>query len=237
MLRIPRLAAILASLLVLPETGCSKDEGGPAPSSDVWDIEADGIPRFVSTDYIELDRIHRISRFRSSCGHDYSDAFEHCRSMKHYFEPYGDTDWSTLQIHSPVAGTITRVDVEWAGTKLELVARAYPAFRLSIFHVTVAPPGFAVGDDVTEGQLLGTHVGTQTMSDISVIVNDPTRQGRMVSYFQVMTDGVFQTYQARGVLDRDTLVISKALRDANPLTCNGDQFVSGDPLEPWVTLD
>jgi len=238
MRNVHRLAWLVAAPLVLAAVGCSKHDEGPSPSSDTWDIDRDGIPRFVSTDYIQLDRIHRISRFRSSVGHDYSDAVEHCQSMKHYYEPHAGTDWSTIQIRSPVAGTITRVEVEWAGTKLEIAARAYPAFRLSIFHIQLVQ-AFAVGDVVTEGQPLGRHVGTQTMSDISVIVSDPTRQGRMVSYFDVMTDPVFQAYQARGVIDRNALIISKAVRGANPLTCVGDTFdlTVPDPLEPWVVLD
>ena len=36
----------------------------------------DALPKFVSTNYIELEKITRISKFRSSAGHDYSDDFE-----------------------------------------------------------------------------------------------------------------------------------------------------------------
>jgi hypothetical protein len=75
------------------------------------------------------------------------------------------------------------------------------------------------------------------MSDISVIVNDPTRQGRMVSFFDVITDAVFNLYQNRGVANRNDMIIPKAVRDANPLTCSGDTFVSSDTLENWVTLN
>jgi hypothetical protein len=227
---------VLGLLALLVLGGCGGDGKKSAPPSDVWDIDKDGIPRFVATDYIDLDRIHQISRFRSSAGHDYSDAFEHCRSMKHYFEPLSGTDWSTIPITSPVAGTFTRVEQEWAGTKLEIASAAYPAFRFVIFHVTPAQ-AFAVGDAVGAGQALGTHVGTQTMSDVAVIVNDPTHQGRMVSWFDVITDGVWQAYAARGVPDRAALVIPKAERDANPLTCSGDVFTSADALEVWVVLD
>ena len=98
-------------------TGCSKKNNEEPKPKDIWDVDADGIPMFVEINYIELDKIHSISKFRSAVGHDYSDAFEHCRSMKHYFEPRGDVDWSTIKIFAPVTGTITRVDVEWAGNK------------------------------------------------------------------------------------------------------------------------
>ena len=75
------------------------------------------------------------------------------------------------------------------------------------------------------------------MSDISVMVNDPTHQGRLVSYFDVITEDVFNEYITRGANARTNLIISKALRDANPLICNGDVFVVSDTLENWVTLN
>jgi len=75
------------------------------------------------------------------------------------------------------------------------------------------------------------------MSDIAVIVNDPTHQGRMVSYFEVIKDEVFNEYSSRGVTSREDLIISKAIRDANPLECSGDTFVTSDTLENWIYLN
>jgi hypothetical protein len=225
--------AILTLLLIII-SGCSKSNDQQVSPNDIWDIEKDGIPKFVEFNYIELNSIYRISKFRSAVGHDYSDAFEHCRSMKHYFEPKSDVDWTTIKIYSPVTGTITRVEQEFAGTKIEIAADQYPAFRFSIFHINTF--GFNVGDKVTPGQQLGTHIGSQTYSDISVIVNDPTRQGRMVSYFEVITDALFSEYTSHGISSRDDLIISKTTRDANPLTCSGDAFTSTDLIENWVIL-
>lgn len=232
--------SVILVLILLPFmfrlTGCQKDSGNPPEINDVWDIDKDGIPKFVATNYIEPDKIYRISKFRSSVGHDYSDAFEHCRSMKHYFEPKSSIDWTTIKIYSPVTGKITRVEQEWAGTKIEIVSDDYPAFRFSIFHINTIKQ-FSLDDQVTAGEQLGTHIGSQTMSDISVIVNDPTHQGRMVSYFDVITDAVFIQFQNLGIGKRDDVIISKTLRDANPLTCSGDTFLSTDTLENWVILN
>ena len=44
-----------------------------------------GIPQIIDNDWINLDKIAQISKFRSGAGHDYSDDFERNRSMKHYF--------------------------------------------------------------------------------------------------------------------------------------------------------
>jgi len=214
---------------------CNNDKDKEAKSEDTWDIDKNGIPKFVKTDYIQLEKIYRISKFRSSVGHDYSDAFEDCRSMKHYFEPYGDLDWSTIKIYSPVTGKITRVEQEWAGTKIEIESEEHPAFRFSIFHINT-PVSYNIDDQVSAGEELGTHIGIQTMSDIAVMVNDPTKQGRMISYFEVLTDAVFIGYSERGVSTREMLIISKEVRDSNPLFCNGDMFVSSDSLESWIIL-
>jgi len=216
-------------------SNCSDDGENQEKNNDIWDIDKDGIPRFVGINYIELDKIYRISKFRSSIGHDYSDAFEDCRSMKHYFEPKSDLEWSAVKIYCPVKGKITRVDEEWAGTKLEIESEDYPAFRFSIFHISKARD-YKIDDAVSAGEQLGTHIGSQTMSDIAVIVNDPTRQGRMISYFETITEEVFETYENRGILSREELIISKEERDTNPLTCDGDTFTSQDPLESWIIL-
>jgi hypothetical protein len=228
-----RIVSVLIFLFCL--TGCSKKDEKPTPKY-IWDIDKDGIPVFVKTNYIELAKISRISKYRSSVGHDYSDASEQCRSLKHYFEPKASEDWATVKIYSPVKGTITRAEQEWAGIKLEIESEEYPAFRFSIFHINTSKQ-YNVNDKVAEGELLGTHIGSQTYSDISVIVNDPTKQGRMVSFFDVMTDGLFKEFSDRGLSSRDNVKIPKAIRDANPLTCNGDTFTSTDILESWVNLN
>ena len=230
------ISTLCLIFLMVIITSCSKEIEKPASSDDTWDIDQNGIPEFVTTNYIEIDQIYRISKFRSAVGHDYSDAFEDCRSMKHYFEPRGDVDWSTIKIYSPVSGTITRVENEWAGTKIEVASDDYPAFRFSIFHINLTAAR-NVGDKLDAGEQLGTHFGSQTMSDIAVIVNDPTHQGRMVSYFEVIKDEVFNEYSSRGVTSREDLIISKTLRDANPLTCSGDTFITSDTLENWIYLN
>jgi hypothetical protein len=178
----------------------------------------------VTVDYIELDRIDRISKFRSGIGHDYSDSYESCRSMKHYFVPKS----YPVKIFSPVRGTIGFLTQEWAGTQVGIRAgnRTFIIFHVNVF------PSLQVGDSVTAGQQVGTHIGSQTMSDIAV------REGnRLVSYFRVMTDSVFQAYRNRGVSSRDDLIISKAARDADPLTCNGEVFQGQGNLPNWFYLN
>lgn len=202
------------------------EEGAPTK----YNLDALGVPKFVNTNYIDLSKTTQISRFRSSAGHDYSDDIESCRSMKHYFA----VPDATTAIVSPVTGTITRILPEWAGSQIQIQSDAQPSFTFILFHVATAST-FTIGEKVTEGQSLGTHIGTQTSSDIAVEV-DATDGRRFVSYFDVLNDTAFAPYIARGITSRSQLIIAKSERDAAPLTCTGEAFThaSNDPLTTWV---
>jgi hypothetical protein len=235
------MVSVLVAAVVL--VGCGDKSTSSGNNNPQWDIEADGIPKFVTTDYVDLASINGISRFRSAYGHDYShdDYLEHCRSMKHYFAPPSDVmghhypSWTTIPISSPISGTVSRVFDEWAGTQVWIRSQEYPAFVFRIFHVNLSPRP-QEGNSVAAGQLLGHHASDETMSDIAVCVATP-QGSRLISYFEVMTDSLFQSYQARGVNTRDQLIISRAERDADSLTCNGETFTGSGNLENWVWLD
>ena len=192
------------------------------------------IPRFVSVDYIDLTKISRITKFRSGEGHDYSDDFEKNRSMKHYYMPKEDIDWTTVQITAPVTGKIIRIDEEWAGTKVEIQSEEYPSLSFALFHIKLLKP-LKNGDTVKAGQILGHHIGKQTFSDIAVTMN--TEKGRqLLSYFDVMTDSLFSAYQERGLKLREDAIISKEARDRDPLSNGSGQFTNRGTINNWVIL-
>ena len=181
-----------------------------------------GIPKFVKTDFIELSKIQRISKFRSGAGHNYSDDFESCRSMKHYFSM--DSAEPTLNhvsnVFSPVNGQIIRISTEQtenSGFQLWISSDEYPAIIFKIFHVNKSN-NVANGKKVTAGEKLGTTYST----DIAVEINT-TKGYKLVSYFDVMTDSFFTGYQNRGINSRTDIIISKEARDANSIQCSGDE--------------
>jgi hypothetical protein len=228
------LPAICAVILTLVSSCRRPGEGASlAPSSDL--ITALSFPpHFVTTNYIEIDKIGRISKFRSSAGHDYHDDFEQCRSMKHYFEPKESVDWSTIQLRAPVSGIVSRVIEEWAGTQVQIQSSVQRSLYFIIFHVNLAAP-LQIGDSIREGQLLGTHIGSQTMSDIAVGVAADSGW-TLISYFDVLSDSLFHSYQLRGIATRDEFIITKAARDSVLLHCSGDTFLGQSALEDWVVL-
>ncbi len=191
--------------------------------------------RFIKVDYIELDKIERISKFRSGIGHDYRDDAESCRSMKHYYQPKNKVAWSSVKIFSPVGGTVVRLFDEWAGTQVQIRPYDQPLFTIIIFHIALQKM-LTAGDSVTAGQQLGTHIGSQTMSDIAVGYSQQN-QWKLFSYFDVMSDSLFQMYTDRGVPSRNSCIISEAARDADPLNCSGELFRTSGTLENWVNLN
>ena len=192
------------------------------------------LPQILEANYIDLSQIGSISKFRSSEGHDYSDAFESCRNMKHYFKPKADADSASIRIFSPITGIVIRTQEEWAGTKIDIRPDRHPAFLITIFHVRLVSP-LRPGDKVAAGQQLGFHIGKQTWSDIAVSISANNRR-KFVSYFEVMPDSIFEEYRNRGVLSRDSAIISKQTRDSDPLTCQEGKFTSHGRLPSWILL-
>ncbi len=158
--------------------------------------------------------------------------------MKHYFMPDALIDWSKIKIYAPVSGTINEVREEWAGTQIRIKAESQPAFYIIIFHIDLAQP-LSVDDMVTEGQELGFHIGSQTMSDIAIGVQTPNGW-KLISYFDVITDKVFQDYLDRGINSTDELKITDQERDLSPLNCPDgeyENFQDSGSIENWVELN
>lgn len=211
--------------------------------TQTYDYLVLGAPKFVKTDYIDLNKVTQISKFRSYAGHDYSDfvqfgvndaikipfkAIESCVSMKHYYNP---PDTNTI-IRAPVSGVISRVFEEELGTQIHITSDVQPAFTFSIFHIATLKPA-VVGDRVEEGQILGHHYSQQTFSDIAVAVHTPTGY-HLISYFETLTDAAFAPYQARGIATRESMIIPRETTDADLKRCGaftsdpkvGGHFVS-----------
>ena len=184
------------------------------------------MPVFIEAHHIDYSKVTKISRFRSLIGHDNSDDFEHCRSMKHYFQPT-----ELVSIYSPVTGTITESKAEMMyGFQVVIrpTNRSYVAIR--IFHLAAQ---VAAGTAVTAGQLLGTHATLETQDDIAVELS--TKNGlKLVSYFDVMPDALFAQLGAYGITNRSQLIISKRERDADAVACSTGNAFSGSGRVPNV---
>ena len=79
--------------------------GGLVKNLESWaDVE---LPKFITASHVKISDTAYVSKFRSSAGHDFSDSFEGCCSMKHYFvaiDFFGTR--FTQPIYSPVDGVV-----------------------------------------------------------------------------------------------------------------------------------
>jgi len=58
------------------------------PEVTCYDVENEGIPKFVDAHFTEMDKIEYIRRFRSGYGMEFSDDLEECRIKLHTFIPF-----------------------------------------------------------------------------------------------------------------------------------------------------
>ncbi|MBI2019863.1 peptidoglycan DD-metalloendopeptidase family protein [Candidatus Daviesbacteria bacterium] len=194
------------------------------------------IPKdLVTSPFLDFDRIYAISKFRSGAGHDYSHGAingETCRSMKHYFNMSRSQDPQThrpirsqptegepnIKIYAPFDGKITSASAEHIGTQVHISSDKYP-YYIRIFHMDLLPE-FKSGSKVRSGEWIGT-IGPKDGTDFAVEAN--TLQGTVyLSYFEVMTDQVFEQFKNLG-FKREDFIISKEYRDAHPFRCGGVQ--------------
>jgi hypothetical protein len=219
--------------------------------SNTHSIETYNVPRFVSNDFTQLEKISEISKFRSAAGHDYSDGFESCRSMKHYYAPYDKYRVNNnIEVYSPVDGVIHSIIKEGHGAsegldnkQVRIQSSVYPAFVFVLFHIDLISPEISNGKKLQAGELIGharmyyPDINDYGYSfDIAVWVETPSGM-RYVSYFDTMADTLFNNYIARGAKSRNDFIISKEKRDADPLSCDKQRFTSNGKLENWFILN
>ncbi len=246
------------------------------------------LPRFITASHIDISDVERISRFRSNAGHDYSDSFETCCSMKHYFYTINYYEVRFTQpIYSPVDGVVLyvaegdsgaddwRVDYEqvtgksppneYRDLKMYIRPDDAPNLWVRFHHVSpieelldlvplssgvdrmrgVARPP-TLGFRVRAGDLIGHGLGEISVekhldgNGVPSPCNSESQRsawGEMPgcaskrqfhSIFEFMTDEVFEQYRAVADVTRDDFMISTEERSANPLRCEGEDFVIRD---------
>ena len=155
--------------------------------------------------------------------------------MKHYYQP-SVSNWTDVGIYAPVDGTILSIEnnEEFGDVTVMIKSDDHPAYKFILFHLQLEP-SITNGASVVAGQAIGYHGSNDTISDIAVRIStedDGIRQHRLVSYFDVMTDGLFSNYVARGVSDRSEMIISYEDRTNDMLICSGETFVTNNVIAP-----
>lgn len=219
-------------------------------------------PPILVTDFVDFDKIARISKFRSCAGHVTvpQDERESKRSMKHYFEVKPEFNKNqTVGIYSPYDGfvTVLRSAPEeglegeiWIAPKRKLVmAPPFGIWQFSVQHIEVKK-GLKMGSEVKAGELIGYAAFSGSRIPTFDIVygkmaspsapkkidnwNSPFSD--LDSIFYHMSDEVLAQFQQKGI-NLENIIVSKEERDSNPCTYR-DQgpYFAGDSQDNWVKL-
>ena len=227
--------------------------------TDSVDEVGTGADQIVTTNPLVVGDISNISKFTSAAGHDSSDSFESCRSMKHYFEPISKTN-STNEVYAPFDGVVVSMNSEEGGgftddgvtNQLIIIKPSFASpYQISFYHIDVLPSlNLSPGDSITEGTLIGYGRLVRVNSDVTDPTAEPSASNdfdikvevltadgiRAVSLFHIMSDDVFNEYNPLTSNISD-LLISKTSRDADPLTCEGETFTSSGTLGSWLVSE
>mgnify|MGYP001377707915 CR=1 FL=1 len=179
-------------------------------------INYEDIEKIASSNIISVSQLDDISLFRSSAGHDASDDFENCRSMKHYLEPTQKSN-QINSVYAPVSGTIVSMDTEEGGgfvddnltnQRVGIKSSSNSAYEITLYHVDLLPElNLALGDEVTAGELLGygrlVRVNSDdpdgtiadASNDFDISVGIATMEGTAnISFFNIVSDNVFNEF-------------------------------------------
>lgn len=219
-------------------------------------------PQLVAN-FTELDKIARISKFRSCVGHTTvpQNKQETKRSMKHYFQvkpSYLGSD--TVKIFAPFDGLVTTIRQDPAdGLEGEIwlvpqnIFTILPPFNrwsFSVQHLNVRA-GLKSGSSVKAGELIG--YGALSPSAKRDTFDVVYAKGAIFpkkidgwmgpflaldSVFNQMSPAVFSQYEKKGINSKDKIIISKNNRDQLPCTYqdHGPYFLGPDNPDDWVVL-
>ncbi|MHA1270696.1 MAG: hypothetical protein ACTSPY_12960 [Candidatus Helarchaeota archaeon] len=198
------------------------------------------VPRFVNNDWLELDKISAIGKFRSTLGHGYGRFGDNNpTSDKHYFMPFfpwRNTD-DNISVFAPVRAMIISImwenhrfsDGSIQGKQIRLQSIEHPSIVFILFHINVEPFNLHLFQIVEPGQVIGyLDVRENSTTDIAVY-----RGGVYISWFEVLSDSLFETYKDRGIKTREMMIKTDA--QVAESAANGYDFTNNDPSD-WVRL-
>lgn len=203
-------------------------------------------PPEILANFTNLDKIEKISKYRSCAGHVTvpQDEREMRRNMKHYFWVKPEYNKSnTVEIYSPYDGYVSvlrdelGLDLEgeiWIRPKSKLVfLPPVGVWQFSVQHIDVRKD-LKRGSEVKAGELIGYAALYEKRGDSFDIVYGkmglPTKEidnwtapfADLDSVFNHMSDEVFSQYQQKGIAKKEDFIIPKEVRDKNLCEYQGE---------------
>ena len=220
-------------------------------------------PPQIVANFTKLDKIAKISKYRSCAGHTTvpQNEREMKRSMKHYFlvkpEYLGG---NTAETYAPYDGFVTgiRQDLKeglegeiWIVPKdIFVILPPVGRWSFSVQHINVLE-GLKRGSEVKAGELIGygAVLASANRDTFDVVYGKGAIIPKMIdnwrgpftdldSVFNHMSDAVFAQYRQKGITTKKEIIIGKEQRDQKPCTYqdNGPYFRGQEDPDNWVIL-
>ena len=219
-------------------------------------------PPQLIANFVDLDNIIKISKYRSCVGHVTVPQGERetKRSMKHYFWVKPELVGTDLvKIYSPYDGYVSDVrsspQENLEGEIWIIPKRVLPilppigVWQFSVQHIIVRED-FRRGGEVKAGEVIGyAAIPTKERASFDIVYAKQAFVPKMIdnwnspfadldSVFNHMTDNVFAMYQKRGIAVKEDILISEEARNSNLCQYQGEgpYFENQETPENWVVL-
>lgn len=216
-------------------------------------FRGDGTPPILTANFVDLDKVEKISKFRSCQGHTVvsQDESESKRSMKHYVrlnEQHKNT--GKVGLYSPFDGYVMGMHSD-PEEKLEgsiSIGTKNSAWEFTIEHINILSE-IKNRQKVKAGELFGYVPGdgfdviySVYADEVKVIDSWTSPFAKLDSIFNHMSNKAFAEYQKRGVENRNKFIYTREYRDSNPCRyLDGDDVQSAqlndlEHPEDWIYL-
>lgn len=211
-------------------------------------------PPVITANFMDLDKIDRISKFRSCQGHTVvpQDASETKRSMKHYviLKPEFWGGGKKVPVYAPFDGRVKGIRSEKEkGLEGEIsFGTSGSRWEVSYLHLDVLD-AVKERQKVKSGQIIGyaSDKGVDVVYSmgggmgVKNIDGYQSPYGALDSPFNHMSEDLLAQYQTKGVSQND-MVYTKEMRDANPCqyvenSVNEAQLNDFAHPEDWVKVN
>lgn len=217
-------------------------------------------PPFLVSNFVNLDKIEKISKYRSCQGHVVvpQNGKESRRNMKHYFEAKKEfIGNNTVEIYAPYDGYVSMVRSEpskglegeiWI-SPIQIIGMLPPlgVWNFSVEHINIKE-GLKLGNKVKAGELIGYAALSEYPDSFDIVYGKLGLPPKTIdgwtspfadldSVFNHLSDGVFAEYRKKGVVSKEDFIINKEARDQDPCKYVEGVFLnSRDHPEDWVVF-
>jgi hypothetical protein len=215
------------------------------------DTPSDDQPQQLIHNFVNLDQISEISKFRSCQGHVVvpTDNRETARNMKHYIRVKKEfVGTNQVEVFAPFDGKITSIlSFPEEGLEGEIwISPKDSSWAFSFQHLRVLD-SLKKGDQVKAGQLLGFV----TRDNFDIVYAKPaglfgqkkidgwnSPYADLDTVFNHMSDETFAEFKNKGINDRQDFIYTKQFRDSNPCKYRDESggLNGSDHPEDWVVL-